>query len=315
MREFVIQTNEAGQRFDKYLKKLLCSAPSCFLYKMLRKNNIVLIDKKAAGTERLQLGDNVKLYLSEETYLKFSAAATGWERELPIIYLKNLPFSILYEDDDMLVIDKPAGMLSQKAKPDDISANEYILAYLLASGKLRKEEGGAFRPSICNRLDRNTSGVLIAGKTLYGLQEISSQLKERRIEKYYRCIVEGQVSESAHIKGYLHKDPKSNQVSIGAQSTDPTDKWIETAYTPIHRYANATLLEVQLITGRTHQIRAHLASIGHPVLGDVKYGARQREDISWMLLHAYRIRMADGREILAPLPKRFEHMTAVLERE
>lgn len=317
MREFLIQKNEAGQRFDKYLKKLLCNAPAGFLYKMLRKKNIVLNDKKASGGEKLNCGDQVKLYLSEETYEKFS---TFSEYEspgdnLPKIDLFELPFTVLYESNDLLVIDKPPGMLSQKAKPEDISANEYILSYLLKKGDMTKEELRTFRPSVCNRLDRNTSGILLAGKTLKGLQETSDALKKRKISKYYRCIVEGTMEDPCHIEGFLHKEERMNRVFISEEKVAKTDKFVETKYQPIHNYANAALLEVELITGRTHQIRAHLASIGHPVIGDVKYGASRQKGVSRMLLHAYRICLLDGTEIISPLPPDFLKTMRKLEGE
>lgn len=315
MREFSIQKNEAGQRLDKYLKKLLGNAPGSFLYKMLRKKNIVLNDKKADGSQKLKEGDIVKVYVSEETFLKFSSRQAGENLSfgLPAVRMDGLPFAILYEDEDMLAIDKPSGMLSQKAGPGDISANEYILAYLRASGKW--DENDIFRPSVCNRLDRNTSGILIAGKTLKGLQELSRQLKSREISKYYRCIVEGEIEGESHIKGYLRKDPVYNVAHVSGQKQEEDDKPIETEYRALCHYGNATLLEVKLITGRTHQIRAHLASIGHPVAGDLKYGAPKRKGISPQLLHAYRICLADGTSITAPLPKSFEKARKLYERE
>lgn len=315
MRELVIGQNEAGQRFDKYLKKLLSQAPGSFIYKMLRKKNIVLNDKKADGTEKLKVNDTVKLYLSEETYTKFSSdtAETFVKEQLPEIDLMHLPFQILYEDADVLMINKPSGMLSQKAKPDDISANEYILAYLLASGVVKKENLNTFRPSICNRLDRNTSGVLIAGKTLKGLQEMSKQLRMREVKKFYHCIVEGNITASQHIRGYLRKDEKQNKVKILEKPEDKDDKFIETEYVPLENYKHATLLEVHLITGRTHQIRAHLASIKHPVMGDVKYGAKKRNEITSQLLHAYRLELENGEEIIAPYPKEFKDMIKKLK--
>lgn len=315
MREFSIQKNEAGQRLDKYLKKLLCNAPGSFLYKMLRKKNIVLNDKKADGSQKLREGDRVKLYVSEETFLKFASPREGEDAfsDLPKVRLEKLPFSILYENEDILIIDKPSGMLSQKARPGDISANEYILAYLRASGKWDGHD--RFRPSVCNRLDRNTSGILIAGKTLKGLQELSGQLKEREISKYYRCIVEGRIEGKRHIKGYLGKDPASNVAHVSEQKREESDKPIETEYTAIRHYGGATFLEVRLITGRPHQIRAHLASIGHPVAGDLKYGAPKRKGISSQLLHAYRVCLADGTRVTAPLPKSFEQARRLFERE
>lgn len=317
MRELLIQKNEAGQRFDKYLKKLLCNAPGSFIYKMLRKKNIVLNDKKADGTEKLKVNDNVKLFLSEETYQKFTETSenTAFEDKLPEIDRKHLPFQILYEDENILMINKPSGMLSQKAKPEDISANEYVLAYLLASGAIKREDLRTFRPSVCNRLDRNTSGILIAGKTLSGLQQMSEKLRTREIQKFYRCIVEGEITSSKHIRGYLRKDTKKNQVTISQKPQTKEDKLIETEYVPIQNFKGATLLEVHLITGRTHQIRAHLASIGHPVMGDLKYGAEKQKGLHAQLLHAYRIELENGEEITAPLPKEFHKFIAELEKK
>ena len=316
MRELSIGKNEAGQRFDKYLKKLLCQAPGSFIYKMLRKKYIVLNEKKATGAERLQMGDQVKLYLSEETFLKFSSPEEcgGHEKHLPAVDLEHLPFKVLYEDEDILIINKPAGMLSQKAKPEDVSANEYILSYLAATGAFQNKPGEAFCPSVCNRLDRNTSGVLIAGKTLKGLQEMARQLKTREIQKYYRCVVEGHLAEACHIKGYLRKGWEENKVCILQEAETKEDKWIETEYVPVAQFSDATLLEVRLITGRTHQIRAHLASIGHPVLGDTKYGGSTLGKKYTLYLHAYRVCLADGTEVTAPLPERFLRFLDTLEK-
>ncbi len=317
MREFWIQKNEAGQRFDKYLKKHLCYASGNFIYKMLRKKNIVLNDKKAAGSEKLNINDNVKMFFSEETYQKFTSSSEEKRsaEELPKLQPDRLPFQILYEDEDVLMINKPAGMLSQKTKPDDISANEYILSYLLLTGSIKEDEFGTFRPSVCNRLDRNTSGILIAGKTLKGLQEMSDRLKTREIEKYYRGIAEGVIAGPCRLKGYLHKDWEQNKVFILAEPKSKEDKWIETEYVPIQNFSNATLLEINLITGRSHQIRAHLASIGHPIVGDYKYGAAKRKGISTQLLHAYRICLKNREEVIAPLPEAFQKAIELFEKE
>lgn len=219
MQELHIGENDAGQRFDKYLKKLLAEAPGSFVYKMLRKKNITLNGKKADGTEKLSCGDEVKLFLSDETYEKFRAksktvmpeAFSGSEKTLRQL-------KVLYEDADILIINKPSGMLSQKARPEDVSANEYILSYLLREGALTEEEMRTFRPSVCNRLDRNTSGILIAGKTLKGLQEMSKALKERTIQKLSpHCVANPVLLCSTHVvkvlKDRLHF-PSESSVKI-----------------------------------------------------------------------------------------------------
>lgn len=316
MKEYIIGKNEANQRLDKYLHKLLKEASNGFLYKMLRKKNITLNGKKAEGVEKLQEGDHVKLFLSDETFLKFAGQPPVHKDEANV-KLKPVSLSVVYEDEDILIINKPQGMLSQKAKPSDVSANEYIMEYLLDTGALTGEDLRTFRPSICNRLDRNTSGLLIAGKSLRGLQEMAECLKDRSMKKYYRCIVKGTVAEEKKITGYLKKDEGSNQVQIYSKEV-PDSRYIETEYTPVETFSGGTLLEVHLITGRSHQIRAHLASIGHPVAGDEKYGdhnwnltLKKKYDIHGQMLHAYRLEFPDGRKVTAPVPESFERLAGV----
>ena len=305
----MINENEAGQRLDKFLGKLLKEAPASFYYKMLRKKNIVLNGKKATGNEKLTAGDSIKLFLSDETFEKFAGKRQTNDLAASV---PNIALEIVYEDHDVLAINKPAGMLSQKAKKEDISANEYILQYLLESGTITRESLHTFKPSVCNRLDRNTSGILVAGKTLNGLQQMSKAFRERSMEKYYLAIVAGHISKPRRIEGFLKKDGVNNQVTILSEPSNDA-KPIITEYRPLKLIGQVTLLEVHLITGRSHQIRAHLASIGHPVIGDTKYGNPRlnREflknaGVTHQLLHAYRLFLADGTKIQADAPKEFE---------
>lgn len=330
MKSFQINSNEAGQRFDKYLKKLLSQAPGSFVYKMLRKKNITLNGKKADGSEKLNIGDEVKLFFSDETFEKFTSlensTTTGNSGSIAEKY-PCIPLDIVYEDADILVINKPVGMLSQKATPSDISANEYIIGYLLKNKSITKEELVTFHPSICNRLDRNTSGLLIAGKSLNGLQNMAKQLNDRSMEKYYRCLVKGKITGEQLIEGWLKKDEKSNSVKIYKEEVSDS-KYIKTGYKAVENFSFSdnniketyTLLEVHLITGRSHQIRAHLASIGHPIVGDSKYGDRKvngkfvkEVGIHSQLLHAYRMKFEDGNEVTAPLSKEFQRTLEYLK--
>ena len=206
MKELIIHDNEAGQRLDKLLRKYLSEAPGSFIYKMLRKKNIVLNGKKATGNEHLKKGDSVKLFLADDTIAKFQAAGKTVEESIK----NTVKLDVIYEDQNVIFINKPSGMLSQKAKETDVSVVENVTAYLLESGQLTRENLKTFRPSICNRLDRNTSGIVAAGKSLAGLQMLSGVFKDRSIHKYYQCLVSGVIRDVKTVDGWLLKDEKKN---------------------------------------------------------------------------------------------------------
>ena len=314
MKEIIIAENEAGQRLDKFLAKYLNEAPKSFYYKMLRKKNIVLNGKKADGSEKLITGDSVKFFLSDETIGKFSSNQ---------IKKASAKLDIIYEDDHIMLINKPVGMLSQKADSNDVSLVEYLINYLIDSGQVTMESLRAFRPSVCNRLDRNTSGIVAAGKSLLGLQKMGELFQARSLQKYYRCLVKGQIPKGQYIKGYLKKDEHTNTVTVTKKEAEGSLP-VETEYVPVALYKDCTLLEVHLITGRTHQIRSHLASVGHPVIGDYKYGSRKINDsfqesygLKSQLLHAYRLEFPllegilsslSGKSFTAPLPAVFRQI-------
>lgn len=319
MRSIIVSEKEAGQRLDKFLGKYLSKAPKSFVYKMLRKKNIKLNGKKAEGSEKLAVEDEIKLFLSDETIENFS------EKVEVVKVDHNL--DILYEDENVLIINKPAGVLSQKAQKDDISLIEHITAYLLESGQITKEQLKSFHPGVCNRLDRNTSGIIIAGKTLLGLQTMSDLLKTRNIDKYYQCIVKGKITKKQCIEGYLEKNRSHNKVTITKEAKEGAD-FIKTEYEPLVATEDFTLLKVKLLTGKSHQIRAHLHSIGHPVIGDGKYGdvptnkmLRKEYKLKHHLLHSWQLVLPElpeafvgisGKMIEAPVPDYFEKLKSEL---
>lgn len=322
MKEIIVEKLEAGQRFDKFLGKYLNQASTGFIYKMLRKKNITLNDKKAAGKEILKKGDSVKIFFAADTLEKFTGTQALQES---VQSVKAVKLDIIYEDEHIILINKPAGMLSQKAKPEDTSLVEYVTAYLLESNQLTREDLSCFKPGICNRLDRNTSGIVVAGKSMAGLQAMNEVFKDRSIHKFYQCPVWGNIEKTSEIQGYLKKNENTNTVKI-TDSEKAGGQFIRTRFSPLEQGRNATLLEVELITGRSHQIRAHLSSIGHPLFGDSKYGDSSLNRQLWdkfhlksQLLHSYRLEMPalngelaylSGRCFTAPLPENFRKIWA-----
>ncbi len=339
MQEIIIGPNQAGQRLDKFLHKYLPYAGSSFLYKMLRKKNITLNGKKAEGKEILQINDKVQSFFSDETFLKFAGKVAeiveNEDEQVQKTFMKHYKMvfknpqmkdiTVLYEDNNVLVLNKPAGILTQKAKDNDISLNEWMIGYLLDKGRIDSKELELFKPSVVNRLDRNTSGIVLCGISLKGSQLLSKMIKDRTIGKFYRTICVGQIRETMVLKGSLTKNKLTNTVKV-----DTEGQGIETAFAPIKSLKNnMTYLEVELITGKTHQIRAHLSSIQHPLIGDTKYGnekinqlVRKKYGLQNQLLHAYRIEfpviegeLADLSKqiIIAPLPKMFQKILEDVE--
>ena len=299
MKEYLINDNDEGQTLLKYSFRILESAPQSLIRKFLRNKNIELNCHRADGSEKLRSGDIVKFWLSDETFNKFSEKLSP-ERDAPEAALDEK--LIIYEDADYIIINKPAGILSQSDGTGKVSLNDMLLSYV--------PSGPAFKPSICNRLDTNTSGLVICGRSVRGLQTMDEAIRAHRIGKYYRCICSGRIEKDMKLEAYLKKDRGRNIVTV----TDEPVKGSEKIITMLHVlkcFENASYLEIELITGKSHQIRAHLSHIGHPLIGDLKYGTRDRS-AGRQMLHAYRAVMPEdilyGKEFTAPLPEDFERI-------
>lgn len=266
MKELRITRAEENQRLDKFLLKYMNKANKSFVYQMLRKKRIKLNGGKASGSEILKQDDLLRFYLAEETMLSFMSAKP--------LQKAQRHFGIIYEDDNVLFVAKPAGLLTHPETSDQKDTLiDQVLYYMHEKGQYTPDKTSTFTPALCNRLDRNTSGIILVGKTLKGVQGLNEILRERAVDKFYTTVVSGKVTEKGEINNYLSKDEGKNQVRVH-ESNDVAVDAVQalTKYRPIAHNNDFSLLEIQLITGKTHQIRVHLESINHPIIGDRKYG-------------------------------------------
>lgn len=349
MQRIVVSHAEAGRRLDNHLIKALPGGGLSFIHKMLRKKNITVNGRKCEGSYRLAEGDEICMFFSDETYARLQSAdrntiPEGMTGNVEPVYITQpineyeeayktiRGIDIVYEDDDLIFIDKPAGILSQKGSGRRASVNEWLIGYLLDAGKLTPESLKTFKPAFANRLDRNTSGLMLGGKSLKALQLLGELLRDRNMHKYYLCIAQGHPDDRLPVKedeftdiyGYLVKDGDRNEVKVypdkaealkhagdGRSGRDARSaaangvSAIHTGFRLIRQYDDERmLLEAELHTGKSHQIRAQLAALGHPIAGDPKYGsghkgrhgseaARALGGSGGQMLHAYRVVFPD----------------------
>lgn len=315
-----ILENQGNQRLDRFLKKYFAKASLSHIYKLIRKD-VKVNGKRNKPESVLYVGDEVTIYISEED-------ATALQKDIKRVFAKK-QFTVIYEDDNILVVEKPFGLLTHGDSNEKKNhlANQ-VIDYLIANGDYDPRIDRTFVPSPANRLDRNTTGLVLFGKTSAALQELNFMLRERdMVEKVYMAIVSGKMQKTMYLKNNMIKDQHKNLVSTTAD--DQEGRTMETTAFPIEYSKGSkpyTLVEAQIRTGRTHQIRVQLAAAGYPIIGDVKYGNRStnnlmksKYELTTQLLHAYELRFADcredgplsylkGQEFVCPLPERFQRI-------
>ena len=322
MREILVSENEKEQKLLKLLQKFFKGQKDAFLYKMLRKKNILLNGKKADGKEVLSSGDKVQLYFSEESLQKLCSLPKAEEGIWSDFYKEF----IVYEDPNLIIFNKPAGLLSENDAKTTLSVNSLLSSYLLDKGEQSSETRETFRPGIANRLDRNTSGLILFGKTLTASQNLGKLIQEHKIQKRYQALVVGDFREDGLQESFIRKNSKINKV---IQVQEGEGEHIRAVFSAIQKYMDReqlfSLLSIQLITGKTHQIRSQLAFLKHPILGDEKYGEQginreyRKKGIHRQLLHAYSLSFPEiqennalyplsGKNFEIPLPDDFQNL-------
>ena len=287
MKEFTVGKNDAGQRLDRFVGKTAPMLPASLLQKYIRQKDVKVNGRPAKGDVRLSEGDTVRLYIPDEFFDR-PGKDDAWRA------VAAPKVDVVYEDENILLVNKRPGMLCHSAGEwtwDTLIA--HIQAYLRAKGEWDPTAENSFAPALCNRIDRNTGGIVIAAKTAEALRILNQKIKDRELEKKYLCVVHGSPKpREGKLEGYLFKDAKENRVYI-TQKPQPGSKTAVTLYRTLETRNGLSLVECELITGRTHQIRAMMAAAGTPLLGDGKYGKLdKRFDRKYQALYSYKLKFA-----------------------
>ena len=288
MRELIVGKNDAGQRLDKFITKTL-DLPMSLLYKSIRLKKIKVNRKRAENSTLLAEGDRIQCFLSDEFFEK-KTDSHSFESITPRL-------DIIYEDENVMLLNKRPGVsVHEDENGSTNTLITHIQAYLYQRGEYKPECEQSFAPALCNRIDRNTGGIVIAAKNAEALRVMNEKIKRREIDKFYLAAVHGiPKPEAATVKAFLIKDDKANIVRVYENNPPRGAKEIITKYKVVAKRSDSALIEVELLTGRTHQIRAHMAHLGHPLIGDGKYGVNKNDrsrGYKYQALYSYRLRFS-----------------------
>lgn len=292
MRQLRAKKTDEGTRLDKFLLKYMNTAPSSFIHKMLRKKNIKLNGKKAEGSILLKEGDVIDIYISDASLENFMS-----KRQIKPVDIKP---DIVYEDENIILCNKPVGILSQGNGSEDVNINDALLYYLYKKGEYDISEESVFKPGICNRLDRNTGGIIAMGKNAAASAALNKAFSQRGVSKLYIGVLKGELSKKGSIEGWIGKN-EENKVTFYSEKTENA-LYSKTLYRPLCIKEGYTLVELELFSGRTHQIRVAMEHLGYPVIGDRKYGGRK--DLfgaGHQILYAYKLVFGDNKGVLSYL--------------
>jgi len=285
-----VTPSESGKRLHRYIRTLMPNYPLGQIYKMIDAGKVRVNGKRKKQNYEMAAGDELTIFVDEETFQQ-----SAGEEKKPKFVGVNANIDVVFEDDELLVVNKPAGLLTH---PDQTEQKDTLItrvhAYLYRKGQL---DSKLFLPASANRLDRNTSGLVLVGKTAGALHRLNQAVQQRAVGKFYLTVVEGRLAGKGTIAASLARDEKSNRTRVD-RSEDAKDA--VTHYEALQSANGYTLVEVELESGRTHQIRTHFQSIGHPLLGDVKYGGKPFDNVNYQLLHAWKLTLPDGRAFTAP---------------
>ena len=285
MKSFTITKNDAGQRLDRFIAKTVPLLPASLAHKYIRLKRITVNGQRAQRDTRLVAGDLVEMYVNDEFF-------DTPKEENAYLTVATPKLNIVYEDENILLVDKKPGMAVHPHDGAEYGRTliDHIQAYLYAKGEWKPRQEHAFAPALCNRIDRNTGGIVIAAKNAEALRIMNQKVKDRELDKRYLAVIHGVMKpENGELKGYLFKDAKKNRVYV-TKTSQPGSKTCITKYQTLKKNRDLSLVECELITGRTHQIRAQFAANGHPLLGDGKYGkAETKYNRKFQALYSYRL--------------------------